>query len=85
MNTKDFEPAKVNVAITPGEMLKTLRELQELTQNQLAEATGISQSNISSMETNTKNIGRARALILAKALQVHPAVILFPDYEVEAA
>ena len=85
MNTKEFEPAKVNVSITPGEMLKTLRELQELTQNQLAEATGISQSNISSMETNAKNIGRDRALILAKALKVHPAVILFPDYQTEAA
>ena len=85
MNTEEFEPAKVNVSITPGEMLKTLRELQELTQNQLAEATGISQSNISSMETNAKNIGRDRALILAKALKVHPAVILFPDYQTEAA
>ena len=85
MNTEEFEPAKVNVSITPGEMLKTLRELQELTQNQLAEATGISQSNISGMETNAKNIGRDRALILAKALKVHPAVILFPDYQTEAA
>ena len=85
MNTKEFELAKVNVLISPGEMLKILRELQELTQNQLAEATGISQSNISSMETNAKNIGRDRALILARALRVHPAVILFPDYQVEAA
>ena len=85
MNTREFEPAKVNITITPGEMLKTLRELQMLTQNQLAEATGISQSNISSMETNAKNIGRDRALILAKALKVHPAVILFPDYQTEAA
>ena len=84
MNTEEFEPAKVNVSITPGEMLKTLRELQELTQNQLAEATGISQSNISGMETNAKNVGRDRALILAKALKVHPAVILFPDYQTEA-
>lgn len=85
MNTKEFEPAKVNITITPGEMLKTLRELQALTQNQLAEETGISQSNISSMETNAKNIGKDRALILAKALKVHPAVILFPDYQTEAA
>ncbi len=85
MNTREFEPAKVNITITPGEMLKTLRELQALTQNQLAEATGISQSNISGMETNAKNIGRDRALILAKALKVHPAVILFPDYQTEAA
>ncbi|MBS1256975.1 MAG: hypothetical protein MAG551_00010 [Candidatus Scalindua arabica] len=44
----------------------------------------MSQSNISALETNTRNIGRDRALVLAKALKVHPAVILFPDYCMEA-
>lgn len=85
MNTDDFVRAEVNISITPGEMLRTLRELQELTQGQLADLTGISQSNISAMETNAKSIGRERALVLAKALKVHPAVILFPDYQIDAA
>ena len=82
VNKKDFVRAKVNRQITPGEMLRTLRELQELTQKDLADQTGISQSNISAMENNVSQIGRDRALSLAKVLKVHPAVILFPDFDI---
>lgn len=82
MNKKDFVRAKVNRKMTPGEMLRTLRELQEWTQEELAAQTGLSQSNISAMENNVSQIGRDRALALAKALKVHPAVILFPDFDI---
>lgn len=82
-NRSEFVKAKVNLGITPGEMLKTIRELQGLSQNRLAEITGISQSNISALERNIRNFGRERALVLAKALKVHPAVILFPDFDIE--
>ncbi len=82
INKKDFVRAKVNRKISPGEMLNTLRELQELTQKELAHRTGISQSNISAMENNTSQIGRERALALATTLKVHPAVILFPDFDI---
>ena len=80
---KDFLPAKDYLKMLPGEMLATLRKLQGLTQTQLAEATGFSQANISSMESGRHQIGRERALVLAKALKVHPAVILFPNYQVD--
>ena len=83
INKKDFAKAKININVTPGEMLKTVRELQGLSQKQLADLTGISQSNISALETSVRNIGRDRALIFAKALKVHPAVILFPDFSME--
>lgn len=33
------------------------------------------------METDAHYMGRERALVLAKALKVHPAVILFPDFD----
>ncbi len=79
---KGFVRAKVNRKITPGEMLRTLRELQELTQKELADATGISQSNVSAMENDGSQIGRERALVLANVLKVHPAVILFPDFDI---
>ena len=85
INKKDFARAKVNVEVTPGQMLKTLRELQGLSQKELADKTGMTQSNISALETDARQIGRERALVLAKALKVHPAVILFPDYDVEKA
>jgi len=82
INKKDFVRAKVRKKLSPAEMLKELRELQELSQQELAELTGMSQSNISAMETGSRKIGRDRALVLAKALRVHPAVILFPDFDI---
>lgn len=77
-----FVRARVRVHLTPGEMVRTLRELQELSQQELAELAGLSQSNLSAIETGARNLGRERALMLAAALKVHPAVILFPDYDI---
>ena len=77
----DFVPAKVHADVTPGEALRMLRELQDLSQKDLYELTGISQSNISSLESDKAQLGRERALILAKALHVHPAVLLFPSFD----
>jgi transcriptional regulator with XRE-family HTH domain len=81
MNKKDFVRAKVHAHLTPGEALKMLRELQGLTQFDLAKMTGISQSNISALENNTRQMGRERAIVFSKALKVHPAVLLFPDFD----
>lgn len=82
INKKDFVRARVHAHLTPGEALKMLRELQGLTQNDLAKRTGVSQSNISALESNTKQMGRERAIIFAKVLKVHPAVLLFPDFDI---
>ncbi|MHB1948535.1 MAG: helix-turn-helix domain-containing protein [Gammaproteobacteria bacterium] len=81
INKKDFVKAKVHAHVTPGEALKIIRELQGLTQADLAKMTGISQSNISALESNARQMGRERSIILAKALKVHPAVLLFPDFD----
>ncbi|MCY4644723.1 MAG: helix-turn-helix transcriptional regulator [Bacteriovoracales bacterium] len=80
---RNFIKAHTNTTMSPGEMLKTLRELQELSQKELAELTGVSQSNISAIETGARQIGRERSLLFAKALKVHPAVILFPDFDIQ--
>lgn len=85
MDKRNFTKAKIRCAITPGESLKILRDFQEMSQNQLASLTGISQSNISAFENGSKQMGRDTAIKLAKALKVHPAVILFPDYDVNSA
>lgn len=77
-----FVRARVREEITPGEMLLTLRQLQGLSQAELARRTGLTQSNISALETGARNIGRERALVLARALKVHPAVLLFPSFDI---
>lgn len=83
LNKKDFATAEDPIEMTPGAMLTTLRELQDFSQKDLADLTGMSQANISNIECGRQKIGRERALVLAKALKVHPAVILFPNYQIE--
>lgn len=78
---KNFDRAKMHAVVTPSEALKMVRELQGLSQNDLAKLTGMNQSNISALENNAKKIGRERAMVLAKALHVHPSVLLFPDFD----
>lgn len=82
LNKSEFEQATVHSSLTPGEALKMVRELQGLSQNDLAKLTGINQSNISAMETNLRQMGRDRAITLGKALHIHPAVLLFPDFDI---
>ncbi|MCC6869907.1 MAG: helix-turn-helix transcriptional regulator [Burkholderiales bacterium] len=62
--------------------MRILRELQELSQSQLAELTGISQATISAIENGRVNLGVERAKALARALKCHPAVLVFPGWEV---
>ncbi len=79
-NKKNFVKAGKTILMSPGEMVRGLRELKEWTQVELAEATGISQANISAIENNRIEIGKHRAILLAEALNVHPASIMFSDY-----
>ena len=78
----EFAQAKTQVHMTPGQSLRVIRELQELSQNALAKLSGLPQSTISGMESGRINIGVERAKVLAQALRVHPAVIVFPGWEV---
>jgi transcriptional regulator with XRE-family HTH domain len=78
----EFQPAKKRVEVTVGESLRILRELQELSQGQLAELTGIPQATISAIENGRVNLGVERAKVFARALQCHPAVLVFPGWEI---
>ena len=85
MNKQAFNKARQHTKLTPGQAINTLRSLQGLSQNKLAELTGISQPNLSSLENDARQLGRDRAITLARALRVHPAVLLFPDYDMDEA
>jgi transcriptional regulator with XRE-family HTH domain len=65
-----------------GESVRIIRELQELTQNELAELTGISQPTISAIENDRVQLGVERAKVLARALKCHPAVLVFRGWDV---
>ena len=79
---RNFRKAPKTVDISVGESVKIMRELQELSQNALAELTGIPQSTISGIENNRIQIGVERAKVLARALKCHPAVLVFPGWDI---
>ena len=81
---KEFREAKSRIQISTGESVRIIRELQELSQNELAAVTGIPQSTISAIERDRINLGVERAKVLAKALRCHPAVLVFPNWDMES-
>jgi transcriptional regulator with XRE-family HTH domain len=79
---KGYRKAQKMVDVSVGESVRILRELQGLSQNELAELTGIPQSTISAIENDRVSLGVERAKILARALKCHPAVLVFPGWDV---
>ena len=79
----DYRIAKRNIEVSVGGSVRVLRELQELSQNELADLTGIPQSTISAIENDRVQLGVERAKVLARALRCHPAVLVFPGWEIE--
>jgi transcriptional regulator with XRE-family HTH domain len=82
MKNREFRPARRRVDVSPGESVRILRELQGLTQNQLSRVTGLPQSTISAIENDRVRLGVERAKTLARALRCHPAVLVFPGWDV---
>ena len=78
----DFKPAKRRIDVSVGESVRIIRELQGMSQNDLAKISGIPQSTISAIENDRINLGVERAKTLAKALRCHPAVLVFPGWEI---
>jgi transcriptional regulator with XRE-family HTH domain len=82
MKNREFRPARPRVAVSPGESVRILRELQGLTQNQLSRSTGLAQSTISAIENDRVSLGVERAKTLVRALRCHPVVLVFPGWDV---
>lgn len=80
---KDYRKAGKTVDVSVGDSVRIIRELQELSQNQLAQITGIPQSTLSAIENNRVSLGAERAKVLARALRCHPAVLIFPGWELD--
>ncbi|WP_295995619.1 helix-turn-helix transcriptional regulator [Rugamonas sp.] len=80
---KNFIPAKKRINVSVGESVRTMRELQELSQAQLSERCGIAVAEIMAIETDSASLGIEHAKILARALHCHPAMLIFPGWELE--
>ncbi len=76
-----FGPAKPHAKVSTGEVIRMLRELKQWSQAELAERSGINATNLSLLENDKVEIGKKRAEQLARAFDVHPAIIMFPEYE----
>lgn len=80
---KDYNEAKKLIDVSIGESVKIIRELQELSQNELSSLTGIPQSTLSAIEHDKVKLGVERAKVIARALKCHPAVLVFPGWNVD--
>ena len=80
-HSEDFVTARAHAKLSTAEVIRLLRELKGWTQQELATRCGINPSNISLLENGRVEIGKKRAEQLAKAFGVHPAIIMFPEYE----
>ena len=80
----DYKPAVKRIDVSVGESVRIIRELQGLSQNGLAKLSGIPQSTISAVENDRVNLGVERAKTLARVLKCHPAVLVFPGWEIES-
>ncbi len=78
---EEFVSAKPHAKVTTGEVIRMLRELKGWTQAELAKRCGISATNISLLENDKVEIGKKRVEQIARAFAIHPAIIMFPEYE----
>jgi transcriptional regulator with XRE-family HTH domain len=81
---KKFRRARRRVRVSIGESVRVIRELQGLSQTQLAQRTGIPQATLSAIENDRVRLGVERAKVLARALKCHPAVLVFPGWDEKA-
>ena len=81
INERRFTAPKAHAKLTSGEVIAMLRELKGWTQAELARRSGINTPNLSLLENDRIEIGKRRVEQLANAFDVHPAIIMFPEYE----
>ena len=79
---KEYKKAVKRIDVSVGESVRIIRELQGLSQKDLEGLTGIPQSTISAIERDRISLGVERAKVLARALRCHPAVLVFPGWDI---
>lgn len=75
-----YRGARSRVGLAPGDAVRVARQLRGLSQYALAAAAGLAQPTLSSIETGRITMGAERAERLARVLNVHPGILLFPQW-----
>ena len=79
MTTAQYVPSRP-IRLSHGEMIRACREAQEMSQAELAKAAKLSQPTLSAIEHDRIKLGVDRAERLARALKVHPSVLLWSNW-----
>lgn len=82
LKKSDFVRERRHATLTPAKALRIAREFQEMTQHELAAASGVPQPAIAGIESGRIPLGAERAEKLALALKVHPAVLMWPQWDI---
>ena len=77
---KGYRPARRRVSVSVGESVRIVRELQGMSQNELARRAGIPQATMSAIENDRIRLGVERAKVLARVLKCHRGVLVFPGW-----
>lgn len=78
-----YSKSKTRVVLSPGDAVRIAREMLGWSQNMLASRCGIPQSTLSAIESGRIALGVERAKKLAKSMSLHPAVLLFPAWDLD--
>lgn len=64
---------------TAGKIIKAFRANFRITQRELSEVVGITETNLSAIENGRREIGVELAIRLGAFLGIHPSLLLFPN------
>lgn len=72
---------KTRVLFTPGKSLQIIRQVQNLSQHDLARAAGVPLPLIDAIESDQTAMSTELATKLARPLQCHPSLLVYPFSE----
>ncbi len=76
----DFLPAKKHIAVSVGQSVRIVRELQGMSRMELASRTLIPEPTLALIERDRIALDIEHAKTIARALKCHPAVLVFPGW-----
>ncbi len=66
-------------ATTAGKIIKAFRVNFHITQKEMSEVVGITETNLSAIENDRREIGVELATRIGAFLGIHPSLLLFPN------